>query len=81
MFGAFNQRDMAISAQKQKELDAERKKKAVEGKGGVTIHKIDITVSSNQAPNQIARDVFSEFTNARRYRTSSPRVANFAAGR
>jgi hypothetical protein len=73
--------DMAVEAQKTKKLEEDRRKKGVEGKGGVTIHKVEITVISSQAPNQIARDVFAEFTNARRYRPSSPNVVNFSAGR
>lgn len=83
MAAKYAQADAIIAKQKAeaaKKSEAD-KKKGVSGKGGVTIQKVEITVSSNQAPNQIARDVFSVFVNERRYRTSSPRTANFSAGR
>jgi hypothetical protein len=60
---------------------AAKKKKTVEGKGGMTINKVEITVSSNQSPEQVARMTFAELSHLRRFRTSSPRTLNFSAGR
>lgn len=62
-------------------VDDAKKKKTVEGKGGMTINKVDITVSSNQSPEQVARMTLAELSHLRRFRTSSPRTLNFSAGR
>lgn len=72
----------AIDAAKDaKKAEAENKRnKGVGGKGGTTIHKVEITVSNNNNPNQVARDVAAELQNMRRYRKSSPRVQNWSAG-
>ena len=47
-------------------------KAATEAKPSTIIHKVEITVSSNQAPNQIARDVFAAFASDRQ---RSPGIA------
>jgi hypothetical protein len=57
------------------------KEAAAKGKGGTHIAQVLITVSSNQAPGQIARDVASELIHMKRFRTNSPRTTNFGAGR
>jgi hypothetical protein len=61
--------------------DTAKKKKTAEGKGGMTINKVEITVSSNQAPDQVARATLNELAHLRRFRTSSSRTLNFSAGR
>jgi hypothetical protein len=63
-------------------LEAEKNaKKKVEGKGGMTVHNVWITVSSNQAPGQIAREVVNELGRRNRYRTTPRNTVNFSAGR
>jgi hypothetical protein len=62
-------------------LEAEKAKKKVEGKGGMTVHNVWITVSSNQAPGQIAREVVNELGRRNRYRTTPRNTVNFSAGR
>jgi len=76
---ASNKKTEGERAAKRAELD--KKKAGAAGKGGVSIGNVNITVSSNQSPGQIARDVMKEAVGMKRYRTSSPRVANYSAGR
>lgn len=59
----------------------ERQKKAAEGSNVVNIARVEITISNNNAPGQVARDVAQHLTEMRRYRRSSPGALNVSAGR
>ncbi len=69
------QGDAFMNAQKK---DKERRAGGGGG-GGQNIQKVEITVSSNQAPRQIARAVLDEIGALRRHPRSSAGVRNFAA--
>jgi hypothetical protein len=51
------------------------------GGGGVHVARVEITVSSNQDPNRVARVIASHLADLARYRKSSAYVPNFSASR
>jgi hypothetical protein len=51
------------------------------GGGGVHVDRVEITISSNQDPNRVARVVAGHLADLARYRKSSPYVPNFSASR
>ena len=51
------------------------------GGGGVHVDRVEITVSSNQDPNRVARVIAGHLADIARYRKSSPYVPNFSASR
>jgi hypothetical protein len=51
------------------------------GGGGVHVDRVEITVSSNQDPNRVARVIASHLADLARYRKSSAYVPNFSASR
>ncbi len=70
----------AIDKAKAEKEDAAKRKKNAEGKGGMTINKVEITVNNNNSPEQVARATLAEMQHLRRLRTSSSRTLNFSAG-
>lgn len=64
-----------------KAAEKAKQKKAVAGAGNVNIARVEITVSNNNAPGQVARDVAKELVQMKRYRRSSPATLNVSAGR
>jgi hypothetical protein len=56
-----------------------KKKKDLAGSASMTVNgNINFTISSNQAPDQIAREVEKRIIDKRRFRTSSPGTRNFS---
>jgi hypothetical protein len=56
-----------------------KKKKDAAGSANMTVNgNINFTISSNQAPDQIAREVERRLIDKRRFRTSSPGTRNFS---
>ncbi|HEY1697992.1 MAG TPA: hypothetical protein VGG39_37790 [Polyangiaceae bacterium] len=51
------------------------------GGGGVHVDRVEITVTSNQDPNRVARVIAGHLSDLARYRKSSPYVPNFSAAR
>lgn len=51
------------------------------GGGGVHVDRVEITVTSNQDPNRVARVIAGHLSDLARYRKSSPYVPNFSASR
>lgn len=51
------------------------------GGGGVHVARVEITVSSNQDPNRVARVIAGHLADLARYRKSSAYVPNFSASR
>lgn len=58
---------------------SERRKEAGKGAGGTVIHKVEISVSTNQNPGQVARAVGAYLAHDSRFRTSSPYTRSFTA--
>jgi hypothetical protein len=71
----------ALDANDKHAKEREKQKKAAAGQNVTNIGTVTITVASNQAPGQIARDVGKEFTQMKRYPKSSPNVFNASIGR
>jgi hypothetical protein len=62
-------------------LSAHVKVGAGGGGGGVHVDRVEITVSSNQDPNRVARVIAGHLADLARYRKSSAYVPNFSASR
>ncbi|WP_438029024.1 hypothetical protein [Sorangium sp. So ce233] len=71
----------ALDEQDARAKSRAKKEAAAKGSGNVNIGRVEITVSSNQAPGQIAREVLAQTTDMRRLRKSSPSVQTFSSGR
>lgn len=60
----------------------DKRKKETSGKGGMTVNgNVYFTISSNQAPGQIARELQRTLIEKRRFPTSSPHTKNFGVTR
>jgi hypothetical protein len=67
------------TGQMMKDDPSKKKKKDTAGSASMTVNgNINFTISSNQAPDQIAREVEKRLIDKRRFRTSSPGTRNFS---
>jgi hypothetical protein len=59
---------------------AKRLKDTLKGSGGVHVGRVEISISSNQAPGQIARQVVEVLANIKKHPRMSPYVPTYAGG-
>lgn len=75
---AGNEFAEAVLADEKRKKEEEKRKKDLAGRAHMTVNgNINFTISSNHAPDQIARDVERRLVDRRRFRTSSPHTRNF----